>query len=134
MSNKCANGTYLKWWVGIDIREILLSDGQISELTGGDVYPLVAPEGTDGMFIVYRRIKYDREYTKMGLMEDTARIELIAVAEHYEESVALAALIDAALTGTHTNSDGYSLTFELQDSEESFDDNKHMQTLIFEVK
>ena len=132
--SKCANGTYLKWWVGIDIRELLLADENLSELTGGDVYPLVAPEGTEGMFIVYRRVKYEREYSKMGLMDDIARVEIIAVAEHYEESVALAALIDNVLTGTHKSDEGYSLTFELHDSEETFDDNKYMQTLIFEVK
>lgn len=132
--SKCANGTYLKWWVGIDIREILLGDEQISELTGGDVYPLVAPEGTEGMFVIYRRVKYDRTYSSMGLTEDVARIEITAVAEHYEESVALAALIDAVLTGTHNSDEGYSLEFELHDSEETFDDNKYMQSLTFEVK
>ena len=135
--NRCSNGAYLKWWVGIDIREILLSDNNISELTGNDVYPLVAPENTEGSFILYRRVKYQREYGKMGLQNDVARVELLAIADSYEESVALASLVDNCLTGAHTNTENgisYSLTFTLYDSEEGFEDNKYVQTLIFEVK
>ena len=78
--NRCSNGAYLKWWVGIDIREILLADHNIAELTGGNVYPLVAPENTEGSFILYRRVKYQREYGKMGLQNDVARVELLAIA------------------------------------------------------
>lgn len=135
--SKCKNGAYLKWWVGIDIREILLGNEDIVELTDSDIYPIVAPEGTLGNIIVYRRIKYQRDYGKMGLMDDVARIEVLAVADSYEESVSLAALIDDTLTGTHTNSENslkYSLEFSLFDSEEAFEDNKYVQTLIFEVK
>lgn len=135
--NRCRNGAYLKWWVGIDIREILLTDADISEMTGGDVYPLVAPENTLGSFIIYRRNKYTREYGKMGLEEDVARVEVMIITESYEAGVALASLVDNALTGTHTNTDdnlSYSLTFTLFDSEETFEDFKYVQTLIFEVK
>lgn len=135
--NRCSNGAYLKWWVGIDIREILLADPNIAELTGGNVYPLVAPENTEGSFILYRRVKYQREYGKMGLQDDVARVELLAIADSYEESVALASLVDNCLTGAHINTENgisYSLTFTLYDSEEGFEDNKYVQTLIFEVK
>lgn len=132
--NKCVNGTYLKWWIGIDISEILSSSESLVELVGEDIYPLVAPEGTDGEFIIYRRSKYTREYSKMGLTDDVARVEIIAVSESYETSVSMAALIDSVLTGTHYNDDGYSLTFKLHDSEEGFDDMKYTQVLVFEVK
>ena len=132
--SKCFNGVYLKWWVGIDIRSILLSDAEIAEMTDEDIYPLIAPEGTEGDFIIYRRIKYNRDYAKMGLYEDVARVEIIAITDSYEDGVRLAALIDTTLTGEHTSDEGYTLTFSLFDSEETFDDNKYMQTLIFEVK
>ena len=134
MSNKCFNGAYLKWWAGIDIRDMLLENSAITQFTGDNIYPIIAPENTKGSFIVYRRIKYSREYSKMGMTEDTARIEIMAIAEDYEDSVSLAALIDTALTGSHTNDQGYSLTLTLNDSEEGFDDMKYIQTLIFEVK
>lgn len=135
--SRCTNGTYLKWWVGIDIRQILLEDPGLAELTGGDVYPLVAPENTEGSIILYRRIKYQREYGKMGLMEDVARVELLVITDSYEDGVALASLVDRTLSGTHTNTledYQYSLTFTLYDSEETFEDNKFIQSLIFEVK
>lgn len=134
MSSRCFNGAYLKWWAGIDIRDILLANDEVSEITGGNVYPVVAPEGTEGNFILYRRVKYQREYSPMGLTSDVARIEFLAIADSYEESVTMAALLDSTLTGKHTNELGYSLTFTLHDSEESFDDMKYIQTLIFEVK
>lgn len=132
--NKCANGAYLKWWIGIDISEILSSSEALVGIVGEDIYPLVAPEGTDGEFIIYRRSKYSREYAKMGLTDDVARVEIIAVSESYETSVSMAALIDSVLTGTHLNDEGYSLTFQLYDSEEVFDDMKYTQLLVFEVK
>lgn len=132
--NRCSNGAYLKWWVGIDIKDILEQNSAITQFTGNNIYPLVAPENTLGDFIVYRRIKYSREYAKMGLSEDTARIEITAIADSYEDSISLAALIDSTLTGSHNNEEGYSLTFQLFDSEEGFDDMKYLQTLIFEVK
>lgn len=134
MSSRCFNGAYLKWWAGIDIRDILLANEEVSGITGGNVYPVVAPEGTEGNFILYRRVNYKREYSQMGLTSDVARIEFLAIADSYEESVTMAALLDSTLTGKHTNEFGDSLTFTLNDSEESFDDMKYIQTLTFEIK
>lgn len=132
--SKCFNNSYVKWWLGIDIRDILLLNTEIAEMTSEDIYPLIAPEGTQGNFILYHRIKYNREYSKMGLYEDIARVEILAITESYEDGMELAALIDATLTGEHTNDMGNTLSFSLYDSYESFEDNKYVQTLIFEVK
>ena len=39
--------SYQKWFIGNDIRAILLDDEEIVNQVGTDIYPLIAPE-TDG--------------------------------------------------------------------------------------
>lgn len=133
MSNRCANGAYLKWWLGADISAILSSSAELVEIVGEDIYPLVAPENTDGSFIVYRRSKYTREYGKAGLVDDKARAEIMIVSDNYETSCEIASIVDDILTGEHHSEEGYTLSFQLYDSEEGFEDLKYTQLLIFDV-
>jgi hypothetical protein len=123
-----------KWFVGNDVREILLSCSALTEIVGTDIYPIIAPEGTNGTFILYQRDKLKKTYSKMGLFEEECHLILTIVADDYDIAIATANLVDMALTGEHINEYGCKLTMELYDSTEGFDDNKYYETLIFSIK
>lgn len=137
--NSCTNNALLKWRAGEYLREILLSDADISDLVEGEhIYPCIAPEDTQGNFYVYNRIQYDRTYNKFGLTSDVATLNLRCVSDNYDTSLLMAELADLVVSGTHTTEleDGktISLTFVLKDSKEDFNDFKYYQDIVFEVK
>ena len=127
-------GSFQKWWIGNDVRAILLANGDLTEIVGHNIYPIVAPEGTDGEFIVYAREKYSKETNRQGVIGDECVLALTAVANDYDTGVRLAELLDNSLTGKHVNDNGERFTMVLTDSSETFDDNKYIETLLFEIK
>lgn len=131
--NSCINGAPLKWRAGEWLREILLADEDILEMVGEHIYPLNAPEGTDGDFITYSRLEYVREYGQMGLYRDEAVIQVVIISDDYDRSLDIVELVDAVLSGTHNADDGTTVTFKLQDSKELFEDLKFFQIIEFRV-
>lgn len=127
-------GSFQKWHIGDDVRALLLANEDIAALVGDDIYPIVAPEGTEGQFIVYQREKYSKKTVKQGVFEDDCVLSLTAVADNYDAAVTLAELIDNTLTGKHTNGDGENFQMVLSDSSEAFEDNKFIEVLLFEIK
>jgi hypothetical protein len=126
--------SYQKWFIGNDIRDILLADsGVSSQVSAEHIYPLVAPENTKGDFIVYIRQKYGKDTVKQGVYQDDCEVAVIGVRDNYDNAIALAAKIDNALTGTHVNEDGKRIDIILIDSTEVFDDNKYIETLVFKI-
>lgn len=133
--NSCRNGICPKWFVGNDVRDILLSNPDLMAVVGNDIYPVVAPEGTDGLFILYQRDKYKKTYSKMGLTEEECHLILTIVADDYDAAIAVADMVDQTLTGSHTNSEtGCSYDISLYDSTEGFEDNKYFEQLVFSIK
>lgn len=136
-SDTCYNqglGSFQKWWIGNTVRALLKADENIYGIVGEDIYPIVAPEGTDGEFIVYRRVAYSKQTVKTGVYEDRCNLELVIVTDNYDNGVALAVLVDNCLTGSHTTDEGEKFSMLLADSSEGFDDNKYWQKLNFEIK
>lgn len=136
-SDTCRNtgcNSYQKWAIGNDIREVLLANTAITEAVGTDIYPLIAPENTEGDFILYQRDKYRKSYTKMGVYEDSCNIIITVVSDSYDNALYLASEIDNSLTGRHIKDTGERISMNLIDSSESFEDNKYIETLLFEIK
>lgn len=127
-------GSFQKWRIGSIVREILLGNADLVALVGEDIFPIVAPEGTLGNFIVYRRDKYSKEYSKMGVTDDICELIVTAIADDYDTALEIAILLDNTLTGKHVTSDGEGFTMKLIDSGEAFGDNKYAETLLFEIK
>lgn len=132
----CGNkiGSYHKWGIGNDIREILLADETLSGVVGTNIFPVIAPEGTLGDFILYRRDKYSKTSTKMGIVEDVCEVVVTVVSDDYDSSFSIAAQVDNILVGKHTLNSGINVTINLVDSTEMFEDNKYIQTMLFEIK
>lgn len=132
----CVNGlgSYKKWKIGNDIRQILISDEDVYAHVADDIFPLVAPENTDGDFIVYQRQKYSIEMSKMGIYQDECIVAVVAISDNYDSAISLAEKIDSALTGQHTLQNGIKLSITLSDSTEIFEDDKYIESLIFSIK
>lgn len=126
--------SYQKWFVGNDIRSILLADEAVSGQVGNHIYPCVAPEDTKGDFIVYSRQKYSKESVKAGIYEDDCQVAVVGISDNYDNAISLASKIDNALTGTHNINSGATIQIALIDSTEVFDDNKYIETLLFGIK
>lgn len=129
-----ALNSYRKWFIGNDIRDILLADAAVSGQVGNHIYPIVAAENTVGDFIVYSRQEYAKNSVKQGIYEDTCRVAVVAVSDNYDNAVGLADKIDLALTGSHINDEGVTIDITLEDSTETFEENKYIETLLFRIK
>ena len=125
--------SYQKWFVGNDARAIMLADADIVEQVGNNIYPLVAAEGTTGDFIIYSRDQYGKKDAKMGVYEDNCQLAIVAISENYDRAISLASKIDNALTGQHVVGE-YKIQIRLVDSTETYEDNKYIETLIFQIK
>ena len=126
--------SYRKWFVGNNIRDILLADSGVTAQVGTHIYPIVAAENTVGDFIVYSRQEYSKSLSKQGVYEDVCIVAVVGISENYDNAIALADKIDTALTGTHKISEDVSIAITLHDSSEIFEDNKYIETLLFQIK
>lgn len=126
--------SYQKWFIGNDIRALLLKNEEIVNQVGSNVFPLIAPENTIGDFIVYMRNKYNKNAVKQGIYQDECEVAVVGISDNYDDALALASKIDNALTGLHTLDNGVRLMITLADSTETFDDDKYIETLIFTIK
>lgn len=104
-----------------EIQSLLLQNEEIKALVGNRVFPIMAPEGTDGDFIVYQRDGLKQEYTQMGVASQTAVIYVTAVSDSYVRNNSLASLIYDTLSGDYKDPD---MRIQLEDSTEDFIDNK----------
>lgn len=126
--------SYQKWYIGNDIRAMLLADSGVTAQVGTHIYPLVAAENTDGDFIVYSRQKYAKQTVQMGVYQDECEVAVVGVSDNYDNAIALASKIDNVLTGKHTLASGTKIEILLADSTEVYDDNKYIETLLFKIK
>lgn len=127
-------GSFQKWQIGNEIRTILLKDEGIVKHVKTNIFPLIAPESTEGDFIVYMRNKYSKSAVKMGVYQDECEVAVVAISDNYDSAVALASKIDNALSGLHTLENGVRLQMNLADSTEVYEDNKYIETLVFNIK
>ena len=126
--------SYQKWFIGNDIRAFLLNDEEIVKQVGSNIFPLIAPETTEGDFIIYIRNKYNKSTVKMGVYQDECEVAVVGISDNYDSAIALASKIDNALSGQHTLEGGVRLQITLSDSTETFEDEKYIETLVFTIK
>lgn len=127
-------GSYQKWFIGNDIRTMLINNEDIVKQVGSNIFPIIAPEKTQGDFILYVRNKYNKSAVKMGVYQDECEVAVIGISENYDNAIALASKIDNALAGQHILENGVKLQITLVDSTETFDDEKFIETLVFNIK
>ena len=126
-------GSYQKWFIGNDIRAILLDNEDIINQVDTNIFPIIAPENTTGDFIAYSRTKYSKNAVKMGVYQDECEVAVVGISDNYDDAISLASKIDNALSGMH-NLNGVKLQITLADSTETFEDDKYIETLVFTIK
>lgn len=119
--------------VTTEIRALLLASEDITVAIGEKVYPIIAPENTEGDFIVYQRDGYKQDYTKMGVADQIPLVNVTAVSESYDRSQELASLIYDTISGDFRCPD-MDIHIQLEDSTEDFIDNKFIQILQFSIR
>lgn len=95
------------------------------------ISPLVAPEGTDGDFLVYQRDGYERQDTKMGIALQRSIFYIIAVSMDYDRSLSLAEAVYTALEGDHPDEN---VRIRMEDYSEEYVDKKFLQVLRFSIQ
>ena len=117
-----------KFTIGTIVRGILLDDVRMQALIGNKIYPLYAPEGTIGDFIVYQRVRYGKNYTNMGVYQEVCYLYLAIVSDSYDRSQQIAITVNDIL-------EGYTDKFQIKmsDSTEDVADNKFIQVLEFTI-
>jgi len=116
------------------MRNLLLANADIVSLIGDQIFPVVAPKDTVGDFIIYKREKYSKEYTQMGICKESCEVYILMVSDDYDRSVDGIVLINNLLEGEH---DG--LTIKLIDSQEDYENSeayggKFIQEILFSIE
>ena len=95
------------------------------------IFPLVAPEGTDGDFLAYQRDGYERQDTKRGIALQRSIFYIIAVSMDYDRSLSLAEAVYTALEGDHPDEN---VRIRMEDYSEEYVDKKFLQVLRFSIQ
>lgn len=125
-----------KFLVCTEIRRLLLENTELSELVGNKIYPIIAPEGTTGDYIVYVRDQYSISRTKQGIYEQTCIVFISCISESYDTSQKLAEAVFNCLDGKYkiTTENLVINSIEMLDSTEDYADDVYIQTLEFSIK
>ena len=123
-----------KFRIGTVIRKILIDNEDVKQLVGDKIFPLVAPQSTEGDLIVYYRDEYSKDYTKMGVYNDNCKVYVTIVSDSYDRSQEIAEAVNNALEGTFFLNTDNQIQVRLSDSTEDYADNKYIQVLLFEIQ
>lgn len=119
-----------KFKISSVIRDLLLANGDVNEAVSGKIYPLYAPDKTNGDFILYKRDEYSIDHTNMGISGHKCRIFVNVVSDDYDCSQDIAEMVYKALQGDY--SDG--MKIRMIDSTEDTVDKKYIQVLLFSIE
>lgn len=101
----------------------------------GNVFPLIADEGTRFPFIIYKRASGYSNNSKDGHFSIIANIDVVIAAQSYEESIELADNVLSKLESANGLIAGYDVwSIRMIDSNELWSDNTFIQTLKFRVE
>jgi hypothetical protein len=127
MTSKPAN---TKFKITTVIRQILLQDSDLTELIEDKIFPLYAPDGTEGDYVLYARDEYSIKRSQMGIATQKCQIYINVVSEDYDRGQDIAEKIFNMLEGKF--SDG--MKIHLEDSTEDIADKKYVQVLLFSIE
>lgn len=101
-----------------------------------NVYPLVADQGTEYPFVIYRRVNLSHANTKDRFnYQEVATVEVVVAANNYTESVELAKQVMYRLEHTRGLYNDISINeIKMIGAEEDFIEDAFVQKLTFEVE
>lgn len=110
---------------------ILLENPAITGMIEDKIFPLMAPKGVTGDFILYKRESYEAEWNKMGKTRDSCKVYFNVISDSYQRSQAVSAAIHETLEGEFSQPE---MTIRLLDSTEDYTDGKYIQVLLFSIE
>lgn len=115
--------------VGKDIKNLLVNDTNVQSKLNGKVFPIVANEGTQFPFVVYRRSAY-RPQSNKDYSDEVVSMEIIILSTKYDESVDIANVVAEALDRKTTEiiSD-----IQLTNISEDYIDDTYVQRLFIDI-
>lgn len=116
--------------IGSKIKEILTNDSEVIKYINNKVFPIVANNGTDIPFVIYRRFNYEPQSNK-DYKGESAEFEVRVVANKYEDSVKIADAVGDALNDYKDNDVEQ---IRLITSNEDYIDEVFVQTLNFYIE
>lgn len=114
--------------VGKHIKEFL-DVPSVRKYLKGKIFPLIANEGTDFPFLVYRRASYVPENTK-DYEDEKVTIEIVIAANTYVESLDIANSVADALNGKE---DDLIADITIQNLYEDYADDTFLQNMTIQV-
>lgn len=118
-----------------DLRPMLLARERLTALVGENIFPLYAPEGTVGDFILYQRTAGGSEVNQMGLTGEWCEVTLNVVSDDYVKGVEIAEELRSVLQDVYVGEERDQLV--MSNSREDFvgENNvvKYVQILVFTV-
>lgn len=121
--------------IGKHIYNALLSDSDVNAMVEGRIFPLVIQEGARRPFIVFNEVNVIGEYTKDGAAGDIATVNVICVADTYEDTADLAHNVRIALEQSEKQYDEYSTGgAELKKSSDAYENGVYVIILNLEFE
>ena len=120
-----------KFMIITEVVKILRESEELAALVGTKIFPIIAPQDTQGDFVSYQRDGMDIEWTKMGLSLQRSYFYINVVSDDYDRSLKIADIIYGALEGDYRNPD---MRIRLTDYTEDYVDSKYLQILQFSIQ
>ena len=120
-------------FIGKYIYYALTESSEVSQYVVFKVFPIVAEQGTEYPFIVYRRNNIQNsQNTKDGFNEDSVDFDVIVVSDKYDESIEIANAVRKVLEKKkRVFGDMLITNTVMQGISEDFVENAYVQTLNF---
>lgn len=123
--------------IGSFIYETMINDETLTETLGvGDnIFPIVAEEGTNTPFIIYRRVGLISNCSKDGTYEDVVRVEIRAVCSTYEQSINIISRIRELFEKQYFRYDNMEINdVTIESASENYEYNAFTQLITLNLK
>ncbi len=126
----------MKFKVCTLLREMLLEDATIKDLVDNRIFPIIAPESTEGNYIVYVRDEYSIERVKQGIYNQNCVVYISCISADYDVSQQMAEAVFNVLDNRYNihNDNTSIISINMTDSTEDYDGDVYIQTLQFTIK
>ena len=115
--------------VGKRLKNVLESDSQVVKYLKNKIFPIVANEGTNFPFLVYKRLSYTPESTK-DYTSETVQIEMTIISPSYEEGNKVA---DIVATRLDKHRDDYFEKIEISNINEDYSEDSFIFRLYLDI-
>ena len=117
-----------------DLRPMLLARESLASLVGENIFPLYAPEGTTGDFILYQRTAGGSELNQMSLTSEWCEVTFNVVSDDYVKGVEIADELRSILQDVYVDDkDQLVMTNSREDFVGENNVVKYVQILVFTV-